>query len=101
MVAGLWSVPDREAMNFMFAFYYHLMAHDPPTALAKAQRKALDSSQSNPLFWSVFAVFGDPSALPPPFAAMRWWVRRKQARYLHRCHAIQHEAHATQARRDY
>jgi CHAT domain-containing protein len=99
VVAGLWSVPDREAMNFMFAFYHHLMAHDPPTALAKAQREALRGSQSNPLFWSVFAVFGDPCALTPPFAAMRWWVRRRQARYLDRCRAIQQDAQATQARR--
>jgi CHAT domain-containing protein len=98
VVAGLWSVPDRQAMTFMFAFYHHLMAHDPPAALAKAQREALDDARSNPLFWSVFAVFGDPRTLPPPFAGIRWWARRRQARYLQRCRAIQQELHEAQAR---
>jgi CHAT domain-containing protein len=98
VVAGLWSVPDRQAMPFMFAFYHHLMAHDPTTALALAQREALDDSQSHPLFWSVFAIFGDPRALPPPVAWMRWWARRRQTRYLQRCHTIEQALHEEMAR---
>jgi tetratricopeptide (TPR) repeat protein len=91
VVAGLWSVPDRQAMPFMFAFYHHLMAHDPTAALARAQRDALGNPDSHPLFWSVFAIFGHPQALPPPVSWMGWWVRRRQIGYLARCREIQQD----------
>ena len=73
---------DREALSLMWRFYRHRLTADLPTALARAQRESLARSDGSPLFWSAFALFGDPSALPAPGPFQRWL-----ARWLQVCHA--------------
>jgi CHAT domain-containing protein/tetratricopeptide (TPR) repeat protein len=83
VVAGLWPVADRETVPFMGHFYRELLSHSPATALARTQRAMLPSS--HPLFWAVFALFGDPESLPGPrFFWSRWWRRWRAARHARR-----------------
>jgi tetratricopeptide (TPR) repeat protein len=83
VVAGLWPVADREAVEFMWRFYRHRLTEALPTALARAQRDAAAEGNGSPLFWATFALFGDPRALPAPG---RWgrllarWRQRRHAR---------------------
>ncbi len=85
MVAGLWPVTDREALPLMVSLYRHLMTHSPAEALAFAQREALTAPDSNPIMWSVFALFGDPRSIPPPFPGLQWLARLRQGWYRRRC----------------
>jgi hypothetical protein len=81
VLAGLWPVADREATPLMWRFYRHRLTADLAAALARAQREALSDPASSPLFWSAFALFGDPSALPAPGPFRRWLARRLQVRH--------------------
>jgi CHAT domain-containing protein len=71
VVSGLWPVADQEAITLVAAFYRHLARRDPCAALAAAQREAIARPDATPLHWAVFALFGDPHALPAP----PWWAR--------------------------
>jgi tetratricopeptide (TPR) repeat protein len=93
VLAGLWSVPDRHAAALMWRFYGYRLTHDLGTALALAQRDCLAEPGSSPLFWAVFALFGDPAALPAPPWWRRWWARWQQRR-----HARNFPAHAQRRR---
>jgi hypothetical protein len=84
VVAGLWPVADQEALPLMWRFYRARLGADLPAALAQAQREALRQPHSSPLFWSAFALFGDPAALPAPGMCWRWLARRRQARHARR-----------------
>jgi hypothetical protein len=74
-------VADREARPLMWRFYRHRLTADLAAALACAQREALSDPDSSPLFWSSFALFGDPSALPAPGPFRRWLARWLQVRH--------------------
>jgi hypothetical protein len=55
------------------------------TALVPAQREGLAAADSNPLFWSAFALFGEA----PPWGPFHsWW--RWLARWRHRRHAARY-----------
>ena len=83
VLAGLWPVADRETVSFMGRFYRELMLACPATALARTQRALVNDS--HPLFWAVFALFGDPNSLPGPcFFLSRWWRRWQAARHARR-----------------
>ena len=69
VLAGLWKLADRETVEFMCSFYRLCFSHDFAGALARAQREALASEKSSPLYWAPFALFGDSSAIPAPNAA--------------------------------
>jgi CHAT domain-containing protein/tetratricopeptide (TPR) repeat protein len=77
VLAALWPVPDEEAAPFMGRFYRHRLTNDLAGALALAQRDAIAAGES-PLGWAVFALFGDPAALPPAPPWLRWWARWRQ-----------------------
>jgi tetratricopeptide (TPR) repeat protein len=84
VLAGLWPVADREARPLMWRFYRHRLTADLAAALALAQREALADSDSSPLFWSLFALFGDAAALPAPGFVGRWLGRWRRARHARR-----------------
>jgi len=88
VLAGLWSVPDREALDIVWRFYRHGMMHDLATALALTQREVLKKPDCSPLLWALFALYGDPAALPASPRWARWWNRRRQRRHARRCHEI-------------
>jgi tetratricopeptide (TPR) repeat protein len=81
VLAGLWPVADREALPLMGHFYRFRLTHDLATALALAQRAALNEAGGSPLFWAAFALFGDAAALPAPARWWRWLARRRQRRH--------------------
>jgi tetratricopeptide (TPR) repeat protein len=91
VLGGLWPVVDRPAVDLMWRFYRHLMLADPVTALAQAQREMLGTPAATPLYWAVFALFGDPGGLPAP-----GWLARRRARRRQRRHEM---AFSSQARR--
>jgi tetratricopeptide (TPR) repeat protein len=82
VLAGLWPVADRETPPLMWRFYRHRLLHELPTALALAQREALELPDSSPLFWAVFALFGDGAAIPAPGFLCRFLARPRQRRHL-------------------
>jgi hypothetical protein len=82
VLAGLWPVADRETPSLMWRFYRHRLLHELPTALALAQREALAAPGSSPLFWAVFALFGDGGAIPAPGFLCRFLARPWQRRHL-------------------
>jgi tetratricopeptide (TPR) repeat protein len=84
VLAGLWSVADRETLLLMWRFYRQRLTCDPATALARAQSETLATPAGSPLFWAPFAFFGDPGALPPPAPWRRWWARWRQRRLARR-----------------
>jgi hypothetical protein len=84
VLAGLWPVADRETKPLMWRFYRHRLTGDLAAALACAQREALADPDSSPLFWSSFALFGDPAALPAPGFVGRWLIRWRLARHARR-----------------
>jgi hypothetical protein len=84
VLAGLWTVADREAVSLMWHFYRQRMTNDLGAALALAQREALAAPASSPLFWAAFALFGDAEALPAPGPAWRWLARWRQRHHAHR-----------------
>jgi tetratricopeptide (TPR) repeat protein len=84
VLAGLWTVADREVPPLMWRFYRHRLLHDLPTALALAQREALEGPGSSPLFWAVFALFGDGNALPAPGILGRFLARRRYHQHRQR-----------------
>jgi tetratricopeptide (TPR) repeat protein len=84
VLAGLWPVADRETQPLMWRFYGHRLAGDLAAALARAQRETLADPESSPLFWSAFALFGDPAALPAPGIVGRWLGQWRRARHLRR-----------------
>jgi hypothetical protein len=88
VLAGLWSVPDREASEVIWRFYRHRMVHDLAASLALAQREVLAESGSSPLFWALFALFGDPTALPASPRWLRWLNRWGQRLHERRCREI-------------
>jgi CHAT domain-containing protein len=77
VLAGAWPVADREVPPLMWRFYRHRLLHDLPRALALAQREALQAPDGSPLFWAVFALFGDGDALPAPGILARFLARRR------------------------
>jgi CHAT domain-containing protein len=83
VLGGLWPVVDRPAVDLMWRFYRHLMLADPVTALAAAQREMLGLPDATPLYWAVFALFGDPGGLPAP-----GWLGRRRARRQQRRHSL-------------
>jgi CHAT domain-containing protein len=87
ILAGLWPVADREVPPLMWRFYRHRLVYDLPTALAQAQRGAVEDPSSSPLFWAVFALFGDGSALPVPGI-----LGRLLGRYRYRWHQQRYPA---------
>ncbi len=62
LVAGLWDVDDRAAVELMASFY-QLSAEDgldPAAALAEAQRRLRDDPRwSAPFYWAGFVLLGD------------------------------------------
>jgi tetratricopeptide (TPR) repeat protein len=85
VLAGLWPVADREALPLMWRFYRSRFTQNLDGALAQAQREALAASDSSPLFWGAFALFGDAAALPAPRRCWRWlahWRQRRHARHF-------------------
>jgi tetratricopeptide (TPR) repeat protein len=84
VLAGLWRLADQETTPLMYCFYRHRLTRDLATALARAQREALADPDSSPLFWSAFALFGDPAALPAPGFVGRWLGRWRSARHARR-----------------
>jgi tetratricopeptide (TPR) repeat protein len=88
VLAGLWSVPDREALDIIWSFYRHRMIHDLGTALALAQREMLKKPDCSPLFWALFALYGDPAALPASRPCVRWWNQWRQRRHARRCREL-------------
>jgi tetratricopeptide (TPR) repeat protein len=84
VLAGLWPVADREVPPLMWRFYRHRLLHDLPTAMALAQRETLEAPGSFPLFWAVFALFGDANALPAPGILGRFLARRRFRRHRQR-----------------
>jgi CHAT domain-containing protein len=84
VLAGLWPVADQEVPPLMWGFYRHRLLHPLPTALARAQREALEDPGGSPLFWAVFALFGDGDALPAPGILGRYLARRRQRRHRDR-----------------
>jgi hypothetical protein len=91
VLGGMWPVVDRPAVDLMWRFYRHLMLADPVSALAAAQREMLSQADTTPLYWAVFALFGDPGGLPAP-----GWLGRRGARRRQRRHEL---AFSSQARR--
>jgi tetratricopeptide (TPR) repeat protein len=81
VLGGMCRIPDRETAAFMWRFYRHAMTNDLAGALAGAQRETLAAPGSSPLFWAVFALFGDAAALPAPGWLGRWFARRRQRRH--------------------
>jgi tetratricopeptide (TPR) repeat protein len=81
VVAGLWPVTDRETVPLMWRFYRHRLGCDLATAMAKAQRETLAQTDSSPLFWAPFALFGDSEALPAPPRWLYPWARWRQRRH--------------------
>ena len=63
----------------------HLMlkVDDLAAALAHAQRDV--AKATSPLFWAVYALFGDARALPPAGPWSRWWARRRQSWHRQHC----------------
>ena len=84
VLAGLWSVADRETLPLMWRFYRERLTCDPATALARAQRETLATPAGSPLFWAPFAFFGDAGALPASGPWWRWWARWRQRRLARR-----------------
>jgi CHAT domain-containing protein len=84
VLAGLWPVADQEVPPLMWRFYRHRLLHPMPTALARAQREALDPTDGSPLFWAVFALFGDGDALPGSGILGRFLARRRQRQHAQR-----------------
>jgi tetratricopeptide (TPR) repeat protein len=84
VLAGLWPVADREVTPLMWRFYRHRLLHPLPTALARAQREALEAPDSSPLFWAVFALFGDGDALPAPGILGRYLARHRHRQHQRR-----------------
>jgi CHAT domain-containing protein len=82
VLAGLWPVADREVPPLMWRFYRHRLLHELPTALALAQRETLAAPGGSPLFWAVFALFGDGEALPAPGILGRFLARRRQRHHI-------------------
>jgi hypothetical protein len=68
----------------MWRFYRQRLTADLATALAEAQRQTLADRDSSPLFWAVFALFGEAAALPAPGLFGRFWGRLCQARHARR-----------------
>lgn len=90
VVAGLWSVPDRETRDFMARFYRHLMRLDPAEALAQTQRDAIlgCGPESHPLSWGVFVLQGDPDAWPRPPRWLDRWTHARQESHRLACLAL-------------
>jgi hypothetical protein len=84
VLAGLWPVADREVPPLMWRFYRHRLVHDLSTALALAQREALEDPSSSPLFWAVFALFGESNAVPAPGPLSRFLARLRYRRHQER-----------------
>jgi tetratricopeptide (TPR) repeat protein len=84
VLAGLWPIADREARPFMWRFYRHRLTNDLADALALTQRETLREAAGSPLFWSAFALFGDPLALPAPGRWGCWWASWRQRRHARR-----------------
>jgi hypothetical protein len=84
VLAGLWPVTDHEVPPLMWRFYRHRLLHELPTALALAQREMLEAAGSSPLFWAVFALFGDGNALRAPGILGRFFARRRFRRHRER-----------------
>jgi CHAT domain-containing protein len=84
VVAGLWSVSDRETPPLMWAFYRHRWRHNLATALAMAQRDLLATSAASPIFWAPFVLFGDERALPATGRFWGWLTRRWQKEHRRR-----------------
>ena len=62
LVAGLWDVDDRAAVELMAAFYEHSARDglDSAAALAAAQRRLRDDPRwSAPFYWAGFVLLGD------------------------------------------
>ena len=57
LVVTLWQVPDRGTERLMTRFYRELRQTDPAEALARAQRKAIESGEA-PFAWAPFVVVG-------------------------------------------
>jgi tetratricopeptide (TPR) repeat protein len=87
VLAGLWTVADREVPPLMWRFYRHRLLHELPTALALAQRETLGAPGGSPLFWAVFALFGDGEAIPAPGILGRFLARRRLRQHL-RCFPV-------------
>jgi hypothetical protein len=84
VLAGLWPVADQETPPLMWRFYRHRLLHALPTALALAQRETLEAPGCSPLFWAVFALFGDGDAIPAPGILGRFLARRRCRQHLRR-----------------
>lgn len=66
VLAGLWSLPDRETRSVVGAFYRHRRETDLAEALARAQREALAGPGASPFAWAGLSLYGDPNGLPEP-----------------------------------
>ena len=82
VVAGMWSLPDRETARFMSRFYYERLSADLATALARTQRAAILETGESPLSWAPFALFGLPEAVPRSSWFGRLWGRFKHERLV-------------------
>ena len=59
VLATLWEVNDRSAVNFMDEFYRVLRTRDKASALAIAQRQMLSRRQyRHPFYWAAFVMAG-------------------------------------------
>src|SRR6266404_3317035 len=59
VLASLWEVNDRSALQLMHSFYGHLRTGDKATALAKAQREMRARGlYRHPYYWGAFTLVG-------------------------------------------
>jgi CHAT domain-containing protein/Tfp pilus assembly protein PilF len=59
VLASLWEVNDRSAVQLMQSFYGHLRASDKATALTKAQREMRGRGlYRHPYYWGAFTLVG-------------------------------------------
>jgi CHAT domain-containing protein len=60
VLATLWEVNDRSAVNFMEGFYGRLLNSDKATALANAQRQMRTRGRyTHPYYWAPFVLVGE------------------------------------------
>ena len=59
VVASLWELNDRSAVDFMSGFYQQLRRRDKATSLATAQRRMkLRPAYSHPYYWGAYVLVG-------------------------------------------
>jgi len=60
LVMSLWSVPSRETVNLMTAFYALLSEGKTPSEALRQAKLTLMKQKPHPFFWAAFVLTGSP-----------------------------------------